>query len=71
MKAKHDYRLAVQEARTVRCSKLEELEAACSKAIVKNAAAKALYCAAHHEEHTKHMQELEEWMVDVENKKPS
>ena len=27
MKAKYDYRVAVQEARAIRCSELEELEA--------------------------------------------
>ena len=36
MRAKYDYRVAVQEARAVRCSKLEEAEAAYSEALCKN-----------------------------------
>ena len=42
MGAKYDYRVAVQEARAVRCSKLEEVEAAYSEALSENAAAKSL-----------------------------
>ena len=33
MRAKYDYRVAIQEARVVRCSKLEEVEAAYSEAL--------------------------------------
>ena len=46
MRAKYNYRVAIQEARVVRCSKLEEAEAAYSEALSENAAAKSLHCAA-------------------------
>ena len=69
MKAKFDYRVAVQEARAIRCRKLKESEAAYLEALSENAAAKSLQCAALHREHTKHMHELEEWALDAENKK--
>ena len=36
MKAKYDYRVAIQEARAIRCSKLEELEAAYLEALSEN-----------------------------------
>ena len=39
MKAKYDYRMAVQEARAVRCSELEEAEAVYSEALHENVAA--------------------------------
>ena len=68
MKAKHNYWVAVQEARTVRCSELKESKTAYSKAIIENAAAKSLHCAELHQAHAKHMQELEEWTLDAENK---
>ena len=60
--------MAVQEARAVRCSKLKESEAAYSEALSENAAAKSLHCATLDREHVKHMHELEEWALDVENK---
>ena len=59
MKAKYEYRVAIQEARVVRSSKLEEVEAAYSEALCKNAAAKALHCATLCREHAKYMSELE------------
>ena len=68
MKAKYNYRVAIQEARVIRCSKLEELEAAYSEALSENVAAKSLQCATLHREHAKHMHMLEEWALDVENK---
>ena len=71
MRAKYDYRVAVQEARVVRCSKLEEVEAAYSEALSENATAKSLQCAALCREHTKYMHKLEEWALDAENKKSS
>ena len=60
MKAKYDYRMVIQEARTIRCSKLQELEAAYSEALSENAAAKSTQCTTLHREHMKHMHELEE-----------
>ena len=68
MKAKYDYRVGIQEARAIRCSKLEELEAAYLEVLSENAAAKSLQCTTLHREHAKHMCKLEEWALDVENK---
>ena len=68
MRAKYDYRVAIQEARAVRCSKLEEVEAAYLEALSENAAAKSLQCVALCREHAKYMCKLEEWALDVENK---
>ena len=68
MKAKYNYGVAVQEARAIRCSELKESEAAYSEALSENMAAKSLQCATLHREHTRHMHELEERALDVENK---
>ena len=68
MKAKYDYRVAIQEARAIRCSKLEESEAAYLEALSEKAAAKSLQCATLHREHAKHMHKLEEQALDAENK---
>ena len=68
MRAKYDYRVAVQDARAVRCSKLEEAEATYSKALHENAAVKSLHCATLCREHAKYMSELEEWALEAENR---
>ena len=68
MKAKYEYRVAIQEARVTQCNEPEEPEAAYSEAISENVAAKSLQCAADHSEHTRLMHELERWALDVENK---
>ena len=68
MKAKYDYRLAMQEARAIRCSKLKESEAAYLEALSKNMAAKSLQCATLHREHAEHMCKLEEQALAEENK---
>ena len=60
--------MAVQEARAVRCSELEEAEAAYSEALCKNAAAKSLHSTTLHREHAKYMSELEEWVLEEENR---
>ena len=60
MKAKYDYLMAVQEARTIRCSELQELEAAYLEALSENAAAKSIQCTTLCREHVKHMHKLEE-----------
>ena len=60
MKAKYDYRMAVQEARTIRCSQLQELEAAYLEALSENAATRSTQCATLCREHVKHMHKLEE-----------
>ena len=68
MRAKYDYRVAVQEARVVRSSKLEEVEAAYSEALSENEAAKSLHCTTLCREHAKYMSELEERALEVENR---
>ena len=68
MRAKYDYRVAVQEARAVRCNELEEAEAAYSEALCKNAAVKSLHCTTLCREHAKYMSELEEWALEAENR---
>ena len=55
MKAKYNYRVAIQEARVIRCSELEESEAAYSEALSENVAVKPLQCATLHREHAEHM----------------
>ena len=68
MKAKSDYWAAIEEATTIRCSKLLELEATYLEAISKNAAVRSTQCATLHREHVKHMHELEERVQRKENK---
>ena len=68
MKAKYDYRMAIQEARMIRCSKLQESEAVYSEALGENAAVRSTQCATLHREHVKHMHKLEEWALSAENK---
>ena len=45
MKAKYNYMMAIQEARTIRCSQLQESEAAYLEALGENAAARSTQCA--------------------------
>ena len=68
MKAKYDYRVAIQEAMAIRCSKLEESEAVYLEALSENAAEKSLRYATLCREHAKHVCELEEWALDAEKK---
>ena len=68
VRAKYDYRVAVQEARAIRCNELEEAESAYSEALHKNAAVQSLHCATLHREHAKHMSGLEGWALEVENR---
>ena len=68
MRAKYDYRVAVQEARVVRCSKLKEAEAAYSEALRETVATKSLHCTTLCREHAKYMNELEEQALEVENR---
>ena len=68
MRAKYDYRVAVQEARAVQCNKLKEAEATYSEALCENAAAKSLHCTTLCRQHAKYMNELEEWALEVENR---
>ena len=68
VRAKYDYRVAIQEARVVRCSKLKEAEAAYSEALSETVAMKSLHCATLHREHAKYMSELEEQALEAENR---
>ena len=68
MKAKYDYRMAVQEARMIRCSQLQELDATYSEALGENAAMRSTHCAKLHRKHVKHMHKLEERALSKENK---
>ena len=68
MKAKYNNRVAIQEARAIRCSKLKESEATYLEALSENVAAKSLQCTTLHREHAEHMCRLEEWALEVENK---
>ena len=68
MKAKYNYRVAIQESRVIRCSELEETEAAYSEALSENVAEKSLQCTTLCREHAEHMHRLEEWALEVENK---
>ena len=52
----------------IRCSKLQELEAAYSEALSENAAMKSIQCTTLHREHVKHIHKLEERALDAENK---
>ena len=68
MRAKYNYRVAVQEARAVRCSKLKEAVATYSEALRETVATKSLHCTTLHREHAKYMSELEEQALEVENR---
>ena len=68
MRAKYDYRVAVQEARAVWCNELKEVETTYSEALHENAPAKSLHCATLHREHAKYMSELEEQALEAENR---
>ena len=68
IKAKYEYRMAVQGARPERCTELEESEATYSEALSKNAAALSLQCTTLCREHMEHMWELEACTLRTENK---
>ena len=68
MRAKYDYRVAVQEARATWCNELEKAETTYSEVLRKNAAMQSLHCATLCTEHVKYMSELEEWALEAEIK---
>ena len=68
MKAKYDYRVAIQEARLIRCNELQELEAAYLEGLSENASTKSTQCTTLCREHVKHMHKLEQQALDAENK---
>ena len=53
MKAKYEYRVAVQEARAIGTANSKESEAAYSEALSENAAAKSLQCTTLYSEHAR------------------
>ena len=59
MKAKYNYRMAIQEARMIRCNQLQESEAIYLEALGENAATKSTWSATLCREHVKHMHKLE------------
>ena len=68
MKAKHDYRVAIQDARATRCRELTEAEAEYSETLRENAATESLQCTILRREHAEHMRKLEERALEAENK---
>ena len=68
MEAKYNYRVAVQEAKTIRNNQLQELEIAYSQALGENTAVRSTQSARLHREHVKLMHELEEQAIREENK---
>ena len=68
MKAKLDYRVTVQEARVVRCAKLQESEAAYAEALREMVAKKSHECTSLCQEHVEHMWDLEAQAIWAENR---
>ena len=68
MEAKYNYRMAIQEARMIRCNQLQESETAYLEALGENTAVRYTQSAGLHREHVKHMHELEEQALREENK---
>ena len=68
MWAKYDYRMAVQEARTIWYNELKEAEAAYSEALHENATTQSLHCTTLHGEYAKYLSKLEERALEVENR---
>ena len=68
LEAKTDYLAAVKKAKTTRGHLVQEVKAACSKAICKVKAWKVSQAAIFHKEHGKYMQDLEEQTVGEESR---
>ena len=68
MKAKYNYRMAIQEARMIRCNQLQDSEATYLEALSENADARSTWSTTLHREHVKHMHEFEEQALREENK---
>ena len=67
MKAKLDYRMTIQEARTARCAELQESEVTYSEALGEVAAKKSHECATLCQMHAEHMWDLEAHAIRAEN----
>ena len=68
MEAKYNYRMAIQEARMIRCNQLQESETAYLEALGENAATRSTQSTRLHREHVKHMHKLEEQALREEIK---
>ena len=68
MEAKYNYRMAVQEARTIRSNQLLESETAYLEDGSENATVRSTWSAKLHREYVKHMHKLEEQALREENK---
>ena len=68
MKAKLNYRMTIQEARTARYAELQESEVTYSKALSEAAAKKSHECATLHQMHVEHMQDLEAQAIRAKNR---
>ena len=68
METKCNYRVAIQEAKTIRRNWLQESEIAYSKALGEAMAVRSSQSAAIHREHIRLMQELEEQAIREESK---
>ena len=68
MVAKYNYRMAIQEARTIRCNQLQESETEYLEAISENAAVRSTRSTKLHREHVDHMHQLQEQALSEENK---
>ena len=68
LEAKCNYTVAFQEAKTIRGNQLQESEIAYSRALGEAMALRSSESAAHHREHVRLMQELEEQAIREESK---
>ena len=68
IEAKYNYRMAIQEARTIRSNQLQESETTYLEALGENAAMRSTQSTRLHREHVKHMHELEEQAIREESK---
>ena len=68
LEAKYKYRVAIQEAKTIRSNWLQESLIAYLKALGKNATMTSSKSATLHRKHVKLMHELEEWAIREESK---
>ena len=68
IEAKYNYRMAIQEARTIRSNQLQESETTYLEALGENTAMRSTQSARLHREHVKHMHDLEEQAIREESK---
>ena len=68
MKAKLEYQIAVQEARTVQCAELQDSEVMYSEVLSEATAKKSRECANLCQMHAEHLQDLEAQAIRAENR---